>query len=211
MKKMNSYSPWDDPQLSDGDFPQPKQNMKLKKGDILEFDPDRSIYAAQKGAKAIFQRYEKSREGEDYVSVKWIRDELSSSQQDGEYFACMFIKVEEVSSQKEDRIFEENKKVMKFDFKNGKKLLIEYFNCEIERAEQYALEYIRGLDDMDDIESEVDSFRYSKREHDERVRNIELSNTLSQVFKALIDSCLEDDDDTIMSFFIQEINEGISL
>jgi hypothetical protein len=201
MKKMNSYSPWDDPQLSDGDFPIPKQNMKLKKGDILEFDPDRSIYAAQKGAKAIFQRYEKSRDGEDYVSVKWIRDELSGSQQDGEYFECMFIKAEEVSSQKEDRIFEENKKVMKFDFENGKKLLIEYFNCEIERAEQYALEYIRGLDDMDDIESEVDSFRYAKREHDERVRNIELSNTLSQVFKALIDSCLEDDDDTIMSFF----------
>jgi hypothetical protein len=211
MKKMNSYSPWDDPQLSDGDFPQPKQNMKFTKGDILEFDPDRSIYAAQKGAKAIFQRYEKSRDGEDYVSVKWIRDELSGSQQDGEYFECMFIKVEEVSSQKEDRIFEENKKVMKFDFKNGKKLLIEYFNYEIERAEQYALEYIRGLDDMDDIESEVDSFRYSKREHDERVRNIELSNTLSQVFKALIDSCLEDDDDTIMSFFIQERNEGISI
>ena len=185
--------------------------MKLKKGDILEFDPDRSIYAAQKGAKAIFQRYEKSREGDDYVSVKWIRDELSGGQFDGEYLECQFIKVEEVFSQKEDRIFEENKKVMKFDFENGKKLLVEYFNCEIERVEQYSLEYIRGLDDMDDIESEVDSFRYSKREHDERVRNIELSNTLSQVFKALIDSCLEDDDDTIMSFFLQERNEGISI
>jgi len=206
---MSSYSPWDDPQLSDGDFPQPKQNMKLKKGDILEFDPDRSIYSAQKGAKAIFQQYTKSRDGDDYVSVKWIRDELSGSQQDGEYFECMFIKAEEISSQKEDRIFKENKKSMEFNFENGKKLLIEYFNYEIERAEQYSLEYIRGLDDMDDIESEVESFRYAKREHDERVRNIELSNTLSQVFKALIDSCLEDDDDTIMSFFIQERTEGI--
>ena len=204
---MNSYSPWDDPQLSDGDFPQLQQNMKLKKGDILEFDPDRSIYAAQKGAKAIFQRYEKSREGEDYVSVKWIRDELSGSQQDGEYFACMFIKVEEQLNKEEDRIFKENKKNMEFNFKNGKKLLIEYFNYEIERVEQFSLEYIRELNDMDDIESEVKSFRYAKREHDERVRNIELSNTLSQVFKALIDSCLEDDDDTIMSFFIQEINK----
>lgn len=183
--------------------------MKLKKGDILEFDPDRSIYAAQKGAKAIFQYYTKSRDGEDYVVVKWIRDGNDGGQEDGEYFECQFIKVEEVSFQKEDRIFEENKKVMKFDFENGKKLLIEYFNCEIERAEQYAIEYIRGLDDMDDIESEVESFRYSKREHDERVRNIELSNTLSQVFKALVDSCLEDDDDTIMEFFLQEINEGI--
>ena len=206
---MNSYSPWDDPQLSDGDFPQQKQNMKLKKGDILEFDPDRSIYAAQKGAKAIFQYYTKSRDGEDYVVVKWVRDGNDGGQEDGEYFECQFIKVEEVSSQKEDRIFEENKKVMKFDFENGKKLLIDYFNYEIERAEQYSLEYIRGLDDMDDIESEIRSFRYSKVEHDERVRNIELSNTLSQVFKALIDSCLEDDDDTIMSFFLQEKFEGI--
>lgn len=206
---MNSYSPWDDPQLSDGDFPQQKQNMKLKKGDILEFDPDRSIYAAQKGAKAIFQHYAKSREGDDYVSVKWVRNGDDNNQEDGEYFECQFIKVEEVSSQKEDRIFEENKKVMKFDFENGKKLLIDYFNYEIERAEQYSLEYIRELDDMDDIESEIRSFRYAKREHDERVRNIELSNTLPQVFKALVDSCLEDDDDTIMSFFIQERNEGI--
>lgn len=181
--------------------------MKFTKGDILEFDPDRSIYAAQKGAKAIFQFYTKSRDGEDYVVVKWIRDELSSSQQDGEYFACMFIKVEEQLNKEEDRIFKENKKNMEFNFKSGKKLLIEYFNYEIERAEQYTLEYIRGLDDMDDIESEVKSFRYTKMEHDERVRNIELSNTLSQVFKALIDSCLEDDDDTIMAFFIQEINK----
>jgi len=204
---MNSYSPWDDPQLSDGDFPQLKQNMKLKKGDILEFDPDRSIYAAQKGAKAIFQSYTKSREGDDYVVVKWIRDGKDGGQCDGEYFECQFIKVEEQLNKEEDRIFKENKKVMKFDFENGKKLLIEYFNYEIERAEQYALEYIRGLDDMDDIESEVDSFRYAKREHDERVRNIERSNTLAQVFKALIDSCLEDDDDTIMSFFVQEINK----
>ena len=183
--------------------------MKLKKGDILEFDPDRSIYAAQKGAKAIFQHYAKSREGDDYVSVKWVRNGDDNNQEDGEYFECQFIKVEEVSPQKEDRIFEENKKGMKFDFENGKKLLIDYFNCEIERAEQYSLEYIRELDDMDDIESEIRSFRYSKVEHDERVRNIELSNTLSQVFKALIDSCLEDDDDTIMSFFIQERFEGI--
>ena len=183
--------------------------MKFTKGDILEFDPDRSIYSAQKGAKAIFQFYTKSRDGDDYVSVKWIRDELSGSQQDGEYFECMFIKAEEVSSQKEDRIFEENKKVMKFDFETGKELLIKYFEKECEQAEMYALDYIKECNDMDLVESEVKSFRYYKMEHDERVRNIELSNTLSQVFKALIDSCLEDDDDTIMSFFIQEINEGI--
>ena len=204
---MNSYSPWDDPQLSDGDFPQPKQNMKFTKGDILEFDPDRSIYAAQKGAKAIFQSYTKSRDGDDYVIVKWIRDGNDGGQCDGEYFECQFVKVEEQLNKEEDRIFKENKKVMEFNFKNGKKLLIEYFNYEIERVEQFSLEYIRELNDMDDIESEVKSFRYAKREHDERVRNIELSNTLSQVFKALIDSCLEDDDDTIMSFFIQEINK----
>lgn len=200
---MNSYSPWDDPQLSDGDFPQPKQNMKLKKGDILEFDPDRSIYSAQKGAKAIFQHYTKSRDGDDYVSVKWIRDELSGSQQDGEYFECMFIKAEEVSSQKEDRIFEENKKVMKFDFENGKKLLVDYFNYEIERAEQYSLEYIRGLDDMDDIESEVKSFRYAKREHDERIENIERATTLVEILKCLIDTALEDDDETVLYFFLK--------
>ena len=179
--------------------------MELKKGDILEFDGN-GPYTAKKGARAIYKGI-KCSGGREFIQVEWIRDELSGEQEDGGYDESQFIKTEEVSFQKEDRIFEENKKVMKFDFENGKKLLIEYFNYEIERAEQYALEYIRGLDDMDDIESEVESFRYSKREHDERVRNIELSNTLSQVYKALIDSCLEDDDDTIMSFFIQEINK----
>lgn len=177
--------------------------MKFTKGDILEFDPDRSIYSAQKGAKAIFQFYTKSRDGDDYVSVKWIRDELSGSQQDGEYFECMFIKAEEVSSQKEDRIFEENKKDMKFDFETGKELLIKYFEKECEQAEMYALDYIKECNDMDLVESEVKSFRYYKMEHDERVRNIELSNTLSQVFKALVDSCLEDDDETVFYFFLK--------
>ena len=200
---MNSSSSWDDPQLSDGDFPQPKQNMKLKKGDILEFDPDRSIYAAQKGAKAIFQYYTKSRDGEDYVVVKWVRDGNDGGQEDGEYFECQFIKVEEVSSQKEDRIFEENKKNMKFDLETGKELLIKYFEKECEQAETYALDYIKGCDDMDLVESEVKSFRYYKMEHDERIENIESATTLVEILKCLIDTALEDDDETVLYFFLK--------
>ena len=117
--------------------------------------------------------------------------------------------IEEREDLEKVRILNEIKKekVMKFDFEKGKQELLEYFEMEYSQATMYSLDYIKGCEDMDDVESEVKSFRYAKMEHDERVRNIELSNTLAQVFKALIDSCLEDDDDTIMSFFIQEINK----
>jgi hypothetical protein len=115
----------------------------------------------------------------------------------------MFKKVEEVSTQKEDRILIENEKDMKFEFEKGKILLMEYFQSELERGEIYTLEAIKGLDSLEDIESEMDSFRYFKSEIEHTVSKINRSKTLSDVFEALIDTDLEDDDETVLSFFIE--------
>jgi hypothetical protein len=171
--------------------------MKFKKGDILEFKGV-PTYAAKKGAKAICVGW-----GDVYVYVEWIRNGDDNDQGNGGYDKEWFTKVEEVSTQEEDRIFEENKKVMKFDFERGKQGLVEYFEAEFERASIYSLEYIKDCDDMDDVESETRSFRAFKEENNRVIGKIKCALALSSIFEALVDTVLEDDDETILSFFIE--------
>lgn len=103
------------------------------------------------------------------------------------------------------RILNEIKKekVMKFDFEKGKQELLEYFEMEYSQATMYSLDYIKSCDDMDDVESEVKSFNGFKEEHSKRFTRINRASTLSLVFEALVDTCLEDDDERILSFFIE--------
>ena len=110
--------------------------MKFKKGDIVKFEGAYS-YSAKKGATAIVEEYYTGWNDEEWLKVKWIRDELSGDQEDGGYFENHFTKVEEVSQQKEDRIFEEIKKekVMKFNFKEGKQRVIDMLEGHIEDFE----------------------------------------------------------------------------
>jgi predicted SnoaL-like aldol condensation-catalyzing enzyme len=174
--------------------------MKFKKGDILEFKGVET-YAAEKGAKAICVG------NDDYLQVEWIRNGFDNDQINGGYYADWFTKVGEVSTQEEDRILSEIKKekVMKFDLEKGKEGLVEYFQGDFDRATEYSLEYIKSCDDLDLIESEVKSFRAFKEEHNKMIGRIEYATTLSQIFSALDDTALEDDDETILSFFIKEL------
>ena len=171
--------------------------MKFEKGDILIFSGG-SSYAAKFGARAIFKG-----DFEDYIEVEWIRDELSGEQINGLYSCSYFAKLEEVSTQKEDRILSENEKDMKFEFEKGKILLMEYFQDELDRGEAYTLQTIKESDNFEDIENEIDSFRYFKNDIENTIQLINRSKTLSDVFEALIDTDLEDDDETVLSFFIE--------
>jgi len=180
--------------------------MKLKKGDIVRFDFPSIRYSANKWATAIYQGTTYTdQDGGELISVKWIRDGNDNEQNDGEYYSHMFVKVEEVSTQEEDRILKENKKVMKFDLEKGKQGLVEYLNGDLDRATEYSLEYIKSCDDIDDIGNEIYSFRAFKEEHKKVISRIERANTLSSVFEALEDTAIEDDDETILSFFIEEL------
>jgi len=174
--------------------------MKFKEGDILEFKGV-PTYAAKKGAKAICVG------NDDYLQVEWIRNGDDNDQINGGYFETWFTKVEEVSEQKEDRILDEIKKekVMKFDLEKGKQGLVEYFQGDFDRATEYSLEYIKSCDDMDLVELEVKSFRAFKEEHLKVIGRIEYATTLAQIFSALDDTAMEDDDETILSFFIEEL------
>lgn len=113
--------------------------------------------------------------------------------------------IEEREDLEKVRILDEIKKekVMKFDFEKGKQELLEYFEMEYSQATMYSLDYIKSCDDMDDVESEVKSFNSFKEEHSKRFTRINRASTLSLIFEALDDTSLEDDDERILSFFIE--------
>jgi hypothetical protein len=113
--------------------------------------------------------------------------------------------IEEREDLEKVRILDEIKKekVMKFDFEKGKQGLIKYFEREFERFEMYSLEAIKECDDMDDIKSEVRAFNAFEEINFNLIRKIERASTLSLVLEALNDTVMEDDDETILSFFIE--------
>jgi hypothetical protein len=171
----------------------------IQVGDTVELINEKGKYAAADGARAIVTDWHKN----DLISVKWIRNGYDNGQNDGEYFYNIFKKVEEVSTQKEDRILIENEKDMKFDFEKGKILLIEYFQSDLERGERYTLDAIKELDDIDDIKMEIDVFNHFKRGIEDEISCINQSKTLYDIFRVLSDTDLEDDDETVLSFFIE--------
>jgi len=177
--------------------------MKFKKGDILEFDGI-GRYAAKKGATAVCKGYEIDEDGESFIEVQWIRNELSEGQDDGGYYESQFTKVGEVSTQGEDRIFEENKKVMKFDFERGKQQLLEWMDNEFDCTYGTSLQYIKELSTIEDVQNEVESFRRFEESWVGKTAAVNRATTMREIFEALQDTAIEDDDNFIIELFTTE-------
>jgi hypothetical protein len=171
--------------------------MKFKKGDILEFKGV-PTYAAKKGAKAICVG------NNDYLQVEWIRNGDDNDQINGGYHTEWFIKVGEVSTQKEDRIFEENKKVMKFDFEKGKEQLLTWMDNEFDCSYGYSLQYIKELSTIGEIQNEVESFRRFEESWVGKTAAVNRATTMREIFKALEDTAIEEDDNFIIELFTTE-------
>jgi len=171
--------------------------MKFKKGDILEFKGVKN-YSAKKGAKAICVYVD------NYVYVEWIRDGLDNDQDNGGYEKEWFTKVEEVSTQEENRIFEENKKVMKFDFEKGKQQLLEWMDNEFDCTYGYSLQYIKELSTIAEVQDEVESFRRFEESWVGKTAAVNRATTMREVFAALEDTAIEDDDNFIIELFTTE-------
>jgi hypothetical protein len=171
--------------------------MKFKKGDILEFKGVKN-YAAKKGAKAICVS------NDDYLYVEWIRNGDDNNQGNGGYHESWFTKVEEVSTQEEDRIFEENKKDMKFDFERGKQQLIEWMDNEFDCNYGYSLQYIKELSTIEDVQCEVESFRRFEESWVGKTAAVNRATTMREIFEALKDTAIEDDDNFIIELFTTE-------
>jgi hypothetical protein len=171
--------------------------MEFKKGDILEFKGV-PTYAAKKGAKAICVG------NNDYLQVEWIRNGDDNDQINGGYHTEWFIKVGEVSTQKEDRIFEENKKDMKFDFEKGKEQLLTWMDNEFDCTYGYSLQYIKELSTIADIQNEVESFRRFEESWVGKTAAVNRATTMREIFKALEDTAIEEDDNFIIELFTTE-------
>ena len=171
--------------------------MKFKKGDILEFKGVKN-YSAKKGAKAICVS------NDDYLYVEWIRNGDDNDQGNGGYHTEWFIKVGEVSTQKEDRIFEENKKDMKFDFERGKQQLITWMDNEFDCNYGYSLQYIKELSTIEDVQYEVESFRRFEESWVGKTAAVNRATTMREIFEALKDTAIEDDDNFIIELFTTE-------
>jgi hypothetical protein len=176
----------------------------LKLGDILEFVyTNKRMYSAQVGAKAIFKGIVEETEGE-LIKVEWIRDGLDNKQNNGGYFISDFVKVEEVSTQKEDRIFEENKKVMKFNFEEGKQRVIAMM---LERADDFTHDMFQDIrsvinedreETLDQIEEIIESIRYTKRNIENATERVKSAITIQEVLEAMNDTMFEDMEETVL-------------
>lgn len=171
--------------------------MKFKKGDILEFKGVQN-YGALQGAKAICVN------NDNYLHVEWIRNGDDNGQHDGGYHEEWFTKVGEVSTQGEDRIFEENKKVMKFNFERGKQQLLEWMDNEFDCTYGTSLQYIKELSTIADIQDEVESFRRFEESWVGKTTAVNRATTMREIFEALKDTAIEDDDNFVIELFTTE-------
>ena len=180
--------------------------MKFKKGDIVEFE-GAATYAAKKGAKAIVENYYIGHNDDEYVFVNWIRDELSGNQEDGGYFEHQFIKVEEVSQQKEDRIFEEIKKekVMKFNFNKGKQRVIDMLEAHIENFEFDMLQDIRiSIQDIDEntvdqIEDIIKTIKTNTNHCMKAIEKVQNSETVAEILASMELTGYEGMEETVLA------------
>lgn len=180
--------------------------MKLVKGDILEFK-GAETYEAQEGARAIYKGHYTNAHGDEYITIEWIRDELSNEQQDGNYYEYMFKKVEEIFTQKEDRIFEENKKVMKIEFKEGVQRVIELLRQHDEDFKADMRQDIANIarageeDAIDEIEDIIESVRISTHYTNKAIEHLEKVTTLRGVFNALENTVFEEEEAPVLRAF----------
>jgi hypothetical protein len=175
-------------------------------GDMLVFSNTnvKRMYSAQSGAKAIFKGFVDWTEGE-LIKVEWIRDGLDNKQDDGGYFISDFVKVEEVSTQKEDRIFEENKeKSMKFNFEEGKQRVTAMMSERVDNFTHDMLQDIRLVinedrdETLDQIEGIIESIRYTKRNIENATERVKSAITIQEVLEAMNDTMFEDMEETVL-------------
>lgn len=184
--------------------------MKLVKGDILEFDGNGS-YAAEKGARAIYKGT-KIEYGIEYIQVEWIRDGKDHGQDNGGYHESQFTKVEEVSFEKENRIFEykENKKekVMNVDFKAGKERVVQRLVSFIEDFEKDMLQDIKIIvnrdneNTTDEVENIIESIRTNQKYTQLAIDKLANANSLFEILEAMENTVFEEDEATILQAFL---------
>jgi hypothetical protein len=93
---------------------------------------------------------------------------------------------------------------MKFDFERGKQQLIEWMDNEFDCTYGYSLQYIKELSTIGEIQNEVESFRQFEESWINKTIAVKKADTMREVFAALKDTAIEDDDNFIIELFTTE-------
>lgn len=169
--------------------------MKLEIGDILEFEGVK-YYAAEIGARAIYKGAYNGADNEELIRVEWIRDGKDNGQDDGGYFASQFKKIEE------------NKKVMKVDFKAGKERVVQRLISFIEDFEHDMLEDIKIIVNSDrdnkteQVEEILDTIKTQKKYTEEAITRLDKVYSLKDILLAMQNTVFEEDEATILQAFL---------
>jgi hypothetical protein len=172
--------------------------MKFKEGDILEFIGVET-YSAKKGARAIC----KGDNG--YLQVEWIRDGLDNDQANGGYHSEWFTKVGELEIQKEDRILKENKKVMKFNFEEGKQRVVKMLEEHIVDFKTDMSKDIKGVinddreDAIDQIEDIIETIKTNTNYCEKAIGKVKQAKSIAEVLFAMKNTCYEEMEETVLN------------
>jgi hypothetical protein len=93
---------------------------------------------------------------------------------------------------------------MKFDFEKGKKQLLEWMDTEFDCSYGYTLQYIKELSTIAEIQNEVESFCRFENSWINKTIDVKKATTMREVFAALEDTAIEDDDNFIIELFTTE-------
>ncbi len=93
---------------------------------------------------------------------------------------------------------------MKFDFEKGKQQLIEWMDNEFDCSYGYSLQYIKELSTIEDVRYEVESWFRFEEDWIGKTAAVKRATTMREIFEALKDTAIEDDDNTIIEFFTTE-------
>lgn len=182
--------------------------MKLEKGDVLEFKGG-EMYSAKKGAGAIFTGELCMHEDGGYlISVGWIRNGDDNEQIDGKYYLQMFEKVEEVSFEKENRIFEyqefKKEKVMKieYDFLDGVKRVKKYLEDNLELVKDHLIEQAAIVKDVEYLRKLVNDFDIYERTVEQAIENLDEAGTIMEILCAVEDTVLGGGDTLVIELLL---------
>jgi hypothetical protein len=93
---------------------------------------------------------------------------------------------------------------MKFDFEKGKEQLLTWMDNEFDCSYGYSLQYIKELSTIGEIQNEVESFRRFEESWVGKTAAVNRATTMREVFAALQDTAIEDDDNFIIELFTTE-------
>jgi hypothetical protein len=93
---------------------------------------------------------------------------------------------------------------MKFDFEKGKEQLLTWMDNEFDCSYGYSLQYIKELSTIAEIQNEVESFRRFENSWINKTIAVNRATTMREVFAALKDTAIEDDDNFIIELFTTE-------